>query len=234
MILIYLMHVGMRRNKHVNKCISEEQALHETFPKTNQLSYHDTQCIHMCWKQVMDYRELNFISLASVSLAFLVTLGLPGVRHSAYFHKPEIAEEEEGGRDNKGYTKGAKDLKGSTDILTEASTLDAKQTAIALPAVVRVPLEEPEPKETPDTPTAKSATDVAGKQCGVAETMATETSDPDIPGGTRTGSKFKAAVVLLWTEFRAIYSNRTLLMWSVWWALAACGNFQVCLVLPCT
>lgn len=32
---------------------------------------------------------------------------------------------------------------------------------------------------------------------------------------------------LVWEDFKLAYSNKYLLKWSVWWAFATCGNFQV-------
>lgn len=32
---------------------------------------------------------------------------------------------------------------------------------------------------------------------------------------------------LIWQDFKDAYSNKYLLKWSIWWAFATCGNFQV-------
>lgn len=37
----------------------------------------------------------------------------------------------------------------------------------------------------------------------------------------------KSVVVFLYKEVKLIYLDRTILIWSVWWAFASCGNFQV-------
>lgn len=37
----------------------------------------------------------------------------------------------------------------------------------------------------------------------------------------------KTLVVFLLNEVKAIYLNRSVLIWSIWWAFASCGNFQV-------
>lgn len=37
----------------------------------------------------------------------------------------------------------------------------------------------------------------------------------------------KRATLLLWTHFKESYSNRVVVEWSIWWALAACGFSQV-------
>ena len=36
-----------------------------------------------------------------------------------------------------------------------------------------------------------------------------------------------SGLLFLATELKHIYSTRTVILWSVWWALASCGNFQV-------
>ncbi|KAG9277916.1 thiamine transporter 1 [Astyanax mexicanus] len=40
-------------------------------------------------------------------------------------------------------------------------------------------------------------------------------------------AKFREVLRILWVDFVQCYSNRTLLAWSVWWALSTCGLFQV-------
>ena len=39
--------------------------------------------------------------------------------------------------------------------------------------------------------------------------------------------KFRKAFLLLWGDFVRSFSDLVILKWSVWWALAMCGNFQV-------
>lgn len=37
----------------------------------------------------------------------------------------------------------------------------------------------------------------------------------------------KRAFSLLWSHFKTSYSNKSIVLWSVWWALATCGMYQV-------
>ena len=37
----------------------------------------------------------------------------------------------------------------------------------------------------------------------------------------------KTAASLLWTHFKNSYSDSTVVLWSLWWALAMCGFVQV-------
>ena len=39
--------------------------------------------------------------------------------------------------------------------------------------------------------------------------------------------KLHSGIMFLWRELKMIYSSRPVILWSVWWALASCGNFQV-------
>lgn len=38
---------------------------------------------------------------------------------------------------------------------------------------------------------------------------------------------YKRAFTLLWCHFKTSYSNKLIIMWSVWWALGTCGMYQV-------
>lgn len=39
--------------------------------------------------------------------------------------------------------------------------------------------------------------------------------------------KLHSGILFLWGELKVIYSSRPVILWSLWWALASCGNFQV-------
>ena len=41
------------------------------------------------------------------------------------------------------------------------------------------------------------------------------------------GKKLHSGIIFLWMELKVIYSSRTVILWSLWWSLASCGNFQV-------
>ncbi|CAL4187848.1 unnamed protein product, partial [Meganyctiphanes norvegica] len=45
--------------------------------------------------------------------------------------------------------------------------------------------------------------------------------------GSQASSKLLKVSQWLWTDFKDAYSNTYLLKWSIWWAFATCGNFQV-------
>lgn len=103
-----------------------------------------------------DYYTLNFVSLAFVSAATVVSLFLPSVEQSIYFHRGK----------NKDAAK---------------KRCDSKD------------LEEP-----PDV-------------------ICVSSSQGEPPSPFR----------LLWIDFTSSYSNSYMLKWSLWWAFAMCGYFQV-------
>ena len=39
--------------------------------------------------------------------------------------------------------------------------------------------------------------------------------------------QIKAGFIFMWKEIKGNYSSKPVLMWSLWWALASCGNYQV-------
>lgn len=38
---------------------------------------------------------------------------------------------------------------------------------------------------------------------------------------------YRRAFTLLWAHFKTSYSNKLIIMWSIWWAFATCGMYQV-------
>lgn len=111
---------------------------------------------------VCGYFALNYISLAFVSAATVVSLLLPNVSHSIYFHRGAKAKSE-----NKS------------------------------------------PESLPEAP------DVTAN--GVSDSQKPEEQQ----------STFKSVYRLLWIDFTSSYSNPYMLKWSLWWAFAMCGYFQV-------
>ena len=68
-----------------------------------------------------------------------------------------------------------------------------------------------------------------------------EKADPEAPAGQENkehpnhtendkptvSENVKAGFVFMREEVKGNYSSKTVLMWSLWWALASCGNYQV-------
>lgn len=103
--------------------------------------------------ELMDIRQLNYISLGAQIAATLFALGLPSVKKSIYFY-----------RDNE----------------NDCSRLDNIEN---LPRNLNL------------------------KATG--------------------NGKYRKAFKLMWHQFRSAYSNRQVLLWSVWYAFGLCGFLQV-------
>lgn len=97
--------------------------------------------------ELCDYNDLNYISLSFVSAATIVSLFLPSVAQSIYFHRRK-------------------------EEVTNTN-----------------PIKEEEKDSL--------------------------------------GSSLKSAYRLLWLDFKSAYSTAYMLKWSLWWAFAMCGYFQV-------
>jgi len=116
------------------------------------------------------YFALNYISLAFVSAATLVSLLLPNVSQSIYFHR------------------------------RKEQTVD-----LSVPDVV-------EKDAVPETIYANASV-------SVSKSSELE-NEPQ-------HSTFKSVYHLLWIDFTLSYSNAYMLKWSLWWAFAMCGYFQI-------
>ena len=76
----------------------------------------------------------------------------------------------------------------------------------------------------------KTGTDVSLARTPESELEPITSSSPShtsSPPALSLGEKVRAALPLIWRDFRAAFSDLAVLKWSVWWALAMCGNFQV-------
>ncbi|XP_045584777.2 thiamine transporter 2 [Procambarus clarkii] len=101
---------------------------------------------------LLNYHTLNYFSLTSVIIAFLIACCLPSVSTSIYFHRQQYVPTSEG---------------------DSSSSLTGNQEKESIIAKI---------------------SKVAG---------------------------------FIWDDFKSAYSNKYLLKWSIWWAFATCGNFQV-------
>ena len=97
------------------------------------------------------------------------------------------------------------------NIISFSSVIFAFLVAVFLPRAAYSEIfhrQKPDPRDTADKNTK-------------------EPSDHAI-NDTNTGSgKLKAGFVFMWKEVMGNYSSKTVIMWSMWWALASCGNYQV-------
>ncbi len=121
--------------------------------------------------ELCDYYELNYISLSFVSAATIVSLFLPSVSQSIYFHRRK------------------KDIPPSASVETIVDKdTDVLATALSTSITESTPAETEEDEGSPS---------------------------------------FKSVYRLLWFDFTSAYSTAYTLKWSLWWAFAMCGYFQV-------
>lgn len=113
----------------------------------------------LVYTKSMDYRQLNYITLAAQACATGWALFLPTVRTSVYFHRPK-----------------------------EVATTVVKSEKLML--------------------------------------AVNDDNDDDDDARTRQ-ERFAAAFRILWRQFRTSYTNRTVQLWSVWYAIGMCGYLQV-------
>ncbi|XP_058130692.1 thiamine transporter 2-like [Anopheles coustani] len=125
--------------------------------------------------EAMDYRQLNFLSLAAQISATLWALFLPSVPTSMYFHRRTLTEP----------TGGTHEVTG---------------------------VDHPSDKNGRDDRSDESR--VSGH--GFSQRLRAPFS-----------VRMKEAFVLLWSHFRTSYTNRSVLQWSIWYALAMAGYIQI-------
>ncbi|XP_068239542.1 thiamine transporter 1-like [Palaemon carinicauda] len=102
--------------------------------------------------ELVNYHDLNYISLASVSIALIIACTLPPVQTSIYFHRSQLK------------------VQATSESTTQLNASDVKENE---------------------------------------------------------RKWLSNAMKLIWSDFKSAYTNKYLLKWSVWWAFATCGNFQV-------
>ncbi|OWK63883.1 Thiamine transporter 1 [Lonchura striata] len=171
--------------------------------------------------------SLNVISLTSISIAFATAWFLPMPQKSLFFHHLS-----------------------SQRLSCEMKVMDCKNGAAVQdhPDVQRAPGWEDETK-VPLNGEGHSAE----KQVSCALSLCEKCMYVEIPGRGIGGPGERPALLLrqkeamlvlrtsqkkqkvdiikvlkdLWRDFLQCYSSRTMLCWSVWWALSTCGYFQV-------
>uniref|UniRef100_A0A182RNU8 Thiamine transporter 1 n=1 Tax=Anopheles funestus TaxID=62324 RepID=A0A182RNU8_ANOFN len=129
--------------------------------------------------EAMDYRQLNYLSLAAQISATVWALFLPSVPTSMYFHRRTLSD---AGPDS--------------------------------------------------TPVQCTMTDRETKMVdGSEEDRSDDSKPPIVPTARPVQSSFRSrlneAFVLLWTHFRISFTNRSVLQWSIWYALAMAGYIQI-------
>jgi solute carrier family 19 (thiamine transporter), member 2/3 len=115
----------------------------------------------------MDYRQLNYLTLATQTMATVWALFLPNVKTSQYFHRPTtnqslVMHEGDNEEDNRRLASNKLAHNGTYNL-----------------------------------------------------------------NGDGEKNKAVGPFKLLWLHFKSAYSNKQVLQWSIWYALAMCGYYQV-------
>ncbi|XP_077988016.1 thiamine transporter 2-like [Glandiceps talaboti] len=188
---------------------------------------------------VSTYDTLNYISLASVSVAFFISVFLPPAKKSVYFHRrktsesahtvsssgDEISDEKRGNENVKTMQESVSDVDASVE-----RSVHRNESLQGSDDTNRVQdetdnfwgIEEHTNSDIVrtrtyvDEDTEVITIDVYSKPKGKFEVQRPECC-------TKCCESFSG----LWTDFKTCYSSSHLLKWSIWWAFATCGNFLV-------
>lgn len=118
------------------------------------------------------YFTLNIISMVNVCIAFLISLSLPKVKFSFYFHREaEI---------NSGITRDVSQTKNDTNCQIFSVSNDK-----------------------------------------------VDRSDEKIFKKTHVKLSFRDGLKIMWGDFQTAYSQKDIVLWSIWWSAASTGNLQM-------
>jgi thiamine transporter 2/3 len=192
---------------------------------------------------LLDYYQLNFLSFASVLTAFTIAVFLPpslakldrreesslsdpsssscfqGTMTSVASSLPYFTASEEGPSDIAGLQRSLdSDLTSyeysfysfGSEQYAEEHGNDAQPTTPRAAASTEPPQDLPTIPEASPPPSPPAPVD--------------RSSSHNSSGSTMTA---RHRVYRIWFAFKESYSNKALLKWSAWWAVATCGNFQV-------
>ncbi|XP_035658297.1 thiamine transporter 2-like [Branchiostoma floridae] len=163
-----------------------------------------------------DYLLLNYITLGSVSLSFLISIFLPLSKKSLMSQRPlvehdttESQTEPCRGYDERGVNMGTPDSY-LFDGNQESHRKQVFDTTRNPGTEERCNIESGDHKMAPDIRDTLEDT-----HCACAK------NDDEIVGSARPfTSRFKQ----FFQDLKTCYSDRKLIVWSLWWALATCGN----------
>ncbi|XP_078677937.1 thiamine transporter 1-like [Branchiostoma floridae x Branchiostoma belcheri] len=143
------------------------------------------------------YFPLNYLSLASVTVALCISIFLPSARKSMFFHR---------------YSR-QQDDNDSPPSLTSANENAASEEA--MPDNSGAHIHTPDNITSEPTPSQPQASD--------SSVIAIEVNT----SGSGKDNIIIHTLRNLWTDFKLCYGSRHLVLWSLWWSLATCGSFQV-------
>ncbi|XP_061431197.1 thiamine transporter 2-like [Lethenteron reissneri] len=202
------------------------------------------------------YRSLNIISLASVSLAFLASFLLPSPERSMFFHKrAALAPTPSKADGDAGLTGDGDDGEAASPSVPSVAAAELRAGAsVAATAASNAPYRPLSGGKVADSQKVASEEQVlvderqcprygealfegtthdakAGSDsCDVVDlagssSSSSSSSSPPLPSGI--DASFAGVITRLLKDFAKCYTDRSLLVWSIWWALATCGYNQV-------
>ncbi|KAL3848032.1 hypothetical protein ACJMK2_018915, partial [Sinanodonta woodiana] len=161
---------------------------------------------------VMDYFDLNIFSFVSVCIAFVISLMIPRSPHSNIFHR---------------FTNDADIPRTEEDLDSyKNDNTDKPESQRGIGHCFPV-INEDTIGQRFESNTATDHDHTRNIQIGVNEEKIQRVAFTDIVNVTDWKHRYESGLRFMWTEIREMYSSNVVRIWSVWWALASCGNFQV-------
>ncbi|XP_022107050.1 thiamine transporter 2-like [Acanthaster planci] len=151
------------------------------------------------------YYGLNIASMTSVVCSLVVAIMLPNVRETLYFHRS---------RDRAGVSR--------TQTPADAvPSVDSKEDGTVAPEVNSDNTTPPVEQSSPSSSDRREDALPTLECCGPSPRNTGRTWIRRSLPGCRDNFTH------MWSDFKSCYGNFHLLKWSLWWAFATCGNFQV-------
>ncbi|XP_055859380.1 thiamine transporter 1-like [Episyrphus balteatus] len=150
--------------------------------------------------EVMNYRDLNFLSLGTQIISLFIGIGLPSVKKSIYF-----------------YT--------SSENLKQQSVQhhNSQQQQIQLESALTTNLpKDQQQQQQPTTAVQPQQTTTNGIELNTSGHKIIATNENEKPKFS-----WQNATRLLGMHVISAYSKPVVVEWSIWWALATCGQLQV-------
>ncbi|CAH1266532.1 SLC19A3 [Branchiostoma lanceolatum] len=169
------------------------------------------------------YIPLNYVSLASVTVALCISIFLPSAKKSMFFHRYSRQEDDPDPPPSPTSTEGNDPRE---EVISDNSGVQAPDSVGQITdGCVQAP-----DSVGQITDGCVQAADNRTHQPTPSQPQALDSSLVTSEVNTTGSGKDNIVVSTLrnlWTNFRLCYGSRHLLLWSLWWSLATCGSFQV-------
>ncbi|KAL4237195.1 hypothetical protein ACF0H5_005575 [Mactra antiquata] len=200
--------------------------------------------------KVMDYFDLHVFAFVSVCIAFIISLTLPWPKFSEIFHRGgENSDNSKGDEDieDSGTKANDHDNGEESDTHTSVTSIVTYNTNVETKSTNET--SNVRETETNDVKTNDFETISIDNKRNVQETVTKEVHPNDVKidvknnhlnevpdtitenGETKAKPNdvkgCRAGFSFIWSEVKTIYTSRVVVVWSVWWAIASCGNLQV-------